>query len=512
METFYYGLCSVTQVYLICCLVKSLTESLPVESTSPRDGDLKLIDGPSPTTGTVLVYRGYSWGRICDDHWTMLEAQVVCRQLGMGHALEAHRRNRYGSKIQATYLMDEVHCTGREQRLTDCRFSEWGAHDCKQNEEVGVKCSDNAPVILKPAWNPLRLELNRTELERLASTSISLAIPKSILTRHGNTGKFKEKLASFHPVLVSFIDGSIGTVCPEHFHATEAIVFCRQIDAGIGGRVVPIPRHHAGIGGNYSVAIIGHCYGNETSLMQCRTYADPAGVYCKSDLAVAVECVHSLPDLVPDRYSLESSSYVQRMSLWLLECALEENCLPDTVYRIIDRNPDTYAWMTRTLLRFSSIIENVGTDVFKPLEEPEKWEWHACHMHYHSMKVFSRYEVIDLEKRLVSVGLKASFCLEDNLCQPGLPAKFRCSNVVDRKGTQGISPGCRDMYLHDYDCQWVDITDVAPGKYTFQVSFNPDFLVPESNFFNNALSCELHHMGYHAVLRRCVYKHPNDLH
>ncbi|KAA3673109.1 uncharacterized protein DEA37_0002928 [Paragonimus westermani] len=53
------------------------------------------------------------------------------------------------------------------------------------------------------------------------------------------------------------------------------------------------------------------------------------------------------------------------------------------------------------------------------------------------MKVFSRYEVVDTDKRLVSVGLKASFCLEDNICKPGATPKFRCSNVIDRKGTQG---------------------------------------------------------------------------
>ncbi|VDP35246.1 unnamed protein product [Schistosoma curassoni] len=127
------------------------------------------------------------------------------------------------------------------------------------------------------------------------------------------------------------------------------------------------------------------------------------------------------------------------------------------------------------------------------------------------MKVFSRYEVVDTEKRLVAVGHKSSFCLEDNLCKSGVAPKFRCSNVVDSKGTQGISPGCRDMYLHDYDCQWVDITDIAPGQYTFQVSFNPDFLVPESNFFNNALTCQMTHLGYTAVLRLCRFIHLNDL-
>ena len=73
----------------------------------------------------------------------------------------------------------------------------------------------------------------------------------------------------------------------------------------------------------------------------------------------------------------------------------------------------------------------------------------------------------------------------------------------------GISVGCADDYLHDIDCQWIDITDVTAGDYTFQVHINPEYHVAEMSFDNNLAQCDLTYSGSSVQVRNCVIVNKN---
>lgn len=210
-----------------------------------------------------------------------------------------------------------------------------------------------------------------------------------------------------------------------------------------------------------------------------------------------------LPDLVPDALVLRESLRVQHGYSTTDACVVSEGCLAAGLLGT-----------PRTLLRYSTRVWNVGAGDLvvgppPPLHHKASptrvhphgpngtwWDWHECHGHWH-LAGFARARLMQDYTGGSPVAraqsLKVSFCLRDDKCANAAAAE----SAVLRHGvgwsgkrrydceSHGISAGCSDVYDMHLDCQWIDVTDVPPGRYVLEVTVNPDGLFEEESLENN---------------------------
>ena len=85
------------------------------------------------------------WGTVCDDSWDIIDADVVCRQLGFADAMHAYQGVSVPDGSGQIWL-DEVTCKGTESSITDCSHGGWGNHDCTHRKDAGVRCSEPGSI------------------------------------------------------------------------------------------------------------------------------------------------------------------------------------------------------------------------------------------------------------------------------------------------------------------------------------------------------------------------------
>ncbi|XP_077162934.1 lysyl oxidase homolog 2 [Paroedura picta] len=407
---------------------------------------VRLKGGANTGEGRVEVLKNGEWGTICHDEWNLIAASVVCRELGFGSAQEAISGARLGQGMGPIHL-NAVQCLGNEKSITDCKFST-DTQRCSHEEDASVRC--NIPAM--GFQNQIRLTGGSSPFEGRVE----------VLRNYNGTLQW-------------------GTVCSDNWGTTEAMVVCRQLNLGYARHAFQDSWYWQKEGSTERVVLSGvKCSGTEMALSHCR---HDAHVNCPKGggrFAAGVSCTEAAADLVVNAKEVEYTSYLELRPMMMLQCALEENCLASSAANA------SLTTDSRLLLRFSSQIHNFGQVDFQPRYGRHAWIWHECHRHYHSMEVFTHYDLLNINGSKVAEGYKASFCLEDSECAPGIRKQYECSNM----GEQGITVGCYDVYRHDIDCQWIDVTDVPPGDYIFEIEVNPLRDVAECDYSNNLMRCQ----------------------
>ncbi len=188
--------------------------------------------------------------------------------------------------------------------------------------------------------------------------------------------------------------------------------------------------------------------------------------------AADVYGVCPLPDVYVDEARVTSSLIVETVNVPEGSCIAQEACVGGTG--------------DRQVLRFTTTTPNIGTaDLIlgQPEANPDSFEWSECHAHWH----YSGYAVFSLynsEGVSVGSGHKQAFCVRDS---EWWTAEVNGDVPVYNCGFQGLSVGWADSYTSNLDCQWVDVTGLAPGDYSLELSLNPEKRFSERDYNNNVL-------------------------
>ncbi|XP_078576486.1 scavenger receptor cysteine-rich domain-containing protein DMBT1-like [Branchiostoma floridae x Branchiostoma japonicum] len=203
--------------------------------------DLRLAGGSRDREGRVEVYHDGQWGTVCDDSWSLSDADVVCRQLGFSGAERATTRASFGQGTGQIWL-DDVGCAGSESRLQSCSHGGWGNHNCGHRKDAGVVC------------NGMRLV--------------------------GGSGDHEGRVEVYH-------NRQWGTVCDDNWSLKDAEVVCRQLGF-VGAKSAPCCSTFGRGSGPIWLDEVG-CSGNEPSVESCShdgwgshncDHYEDAGVVC----------------------------------------------------------------------------------------------------------------------------------------------------------------------------------------------------------------------------------------
>ncbi|XP_053697382.1 protein bark beetle [Sabethes cyaneus] len=146
-----------------------------LESTEPQvpKVPVRLVGGASDHEGRLQIYLEGRWGTVCDYGWTMINAALVCHQLGLAlNPLDwrLQRSEVPGAGTSEDVLLSNVRCTEHDIDITDCRAERASQgefeNSCNHESDVGVRCYEGAWAGLRFGVLAERADLQYITIEK----------------------------------------------------------------------------------------------------------------------------------------------------------------------------------------------------------------------------------------------------------------------------------------------------------------------------------------------------------
>ena len=126
-------------IYYYVVIVGTYRYTYPCFTDPCPDNPIRLSGSSNTYSGRVEYCYNGIFGTICDDEWSLQDANVACRQLGFVGARRAYGSAYFGPGEGPIWL-DNLQCNDSESRLEDCPNKGWQVNDCTHNDDAGVEC------------------------------------------------------------------------------------------------------------------------------------------------------------------------------------------------------------------------------------------------------------------------------------------------------------------------------------------------------------------------------------
>ncbi|XP_069753728.1 scavenger receptor cysteine-rich type 1 protein M130-like isoform X8 [Narcine bancroftii] len=214
----------------------------------------RLVDGSDRCSGRLEIQHGETWGTMCDSHWDLLDARVVCTALKCGDVISVIGGAYFGEGSGPMWK-DSYECEGNESMISDCATTtQRHDHNCTRRSSVSIICSGQKG-------------------------------PRLVGGNDACSGR------------VEILRGEIwGTICDAFWDLQDASVVCNNLRCGVALSAPGGAFFGEGNGTNWND--VYECRGNEKRLSDCHiaswtdhpcTHRNDAGVLCSDALVICKE-------------------------------------------------------------------------------------------------------------------------------------------------------------------------------------------------------------------------------